>query len=175
MPYHFTVFIHYCQRLLYDNDPVHSSPYCFTVLIHQFHGLLYDQPGQSSEVERNPKMSILFFWLERGGGWGSSPLTSPTNHQKLNVIQKKHQKLLKLASTFSFLGGGYISQYQNVTLTCIPLFHLGGGYISQNQNVTLTCIQLFHSGGVHQPEPKCHFDLYPTFSFWGGTSARTKM
>ena len=34
-----------------------------------------DQPGRSSEVERNPKMSILFFWLERGGGWGSSPLT----------------------------------------------------------------------------------------------------
>ena len=47
-----------------------------------------DQPGQSSEVERNPKMSILFFWLERGGGWGLSPLTSPANHQKLNVIQK---------------------------------------------------------------------------------------
>ena len=23
-------------------------------------------------------------------------------------------------------------------------------------------------GGVHQPEPKCHFDLYPTFSFLGG-------
>ena len=47
-----------------------------------------DQPGQSSEVECNPKMSISFFWLERGGRWGSSPLTSPANHQKLNVIQK---------------------------------------------------------------------------------------
>ena len=34
-------------------------------------------------------MSILFFWLERGGGWGLSPSTSPTNHQKLNVIQKR--------------------------------------------------------------------------------------
>ena len=33
-------------------------------------------------------MSISFFWLERGGGWGSSPLTSLANHQKLNVIQK---------------------------------------------------------------------------------------
>ena len=47
-----------------------------------------DQPGWSSEVERNPKSSILFFWLERGGRWGSSPLTSLGDHQKLNVIQK---------------------------------------------------------------------------------------
>ena len=47
-----------------------------------------DQPGQSSEVEHNPKTSISFFWLERGGRWGSSPLTSPADHQKLNVIQK---------------------------------------------------------------------------------------
>ena len=44
--------------------------------------------SQSSEVKCNPKMSILFFWLERGGRWGSSPLTSPADHQKLNVIQK---------------------------------------------------------------------------------------
>ena len=43
-----------------------------------------NQPSQSSEVERNPKMSISFFWLERGGGWGLSPSTSPTDHQKLN-------------------------------------------------------------------------------------------
>ena len=47
-----------------------------------------NQPGRSSEVERNPKMSILFFWLERGGRWGLSPSTSPADHQKLNVIQK---------------------------------------------------------------------------------------
>ena len=26
-----------------------------------------NQPGQSSEVEHNPKTSILLFWLERGG------------------------------------------------------------------------------------------------------------
>ena len=43
-----------------------------------------NQPSQSSEVERNPKLSISFFWLERGGGWGLSPSTSPTDHQKLN-------------------------------------------------------------------------------------------
>ena len=47
-----------------------------------------DQPGQSSEVQCNPKMSILFFWLERCGRWGMSSMTSPANHQKLNVIQK---------------------------------------------------------------------------------------
>ena len=46
-------------------------------------------PGQSSEVECNPKMSNSFFWVERGGGWGLSPLTSPADHQKLNVIQKE--------------------------------------------------------------------------------------
>ena len=47
-----------------------------------------DQPTHSSEVERNPKVSILFFRLERGGRWGSSPLTSPADHHKLNVKQK---------------------------------------------------------------------------------------
>ena len=47
-----------------------------------------NQPSRSSEVERNPKMSISYFWLERGGGWGSSSSTSLANHQKLNVIQK---------------------------------------------------------------------------------------
>ena len=47
-----------------------------------------NQAGQSSEVECNPKMSISFFWLERGGRWGSSPWTSPADHHKLNIIQK---------------------------------------------------------------------------------------
>ena len=46
-----------------------------------------DQPGWSSEVEQNPKMSISCFWLERHGGWGSGPFTSPAGHQKLNVIK----------------------------------------------------------------------------------------
>ena len=48
------------------------------------------QPGQSPEVECNPKVSILFFWLERGGGRGSSPSTSPANHQKLNISKNEH-------------------------------------------------------------------------------------
>ena len=48
-----------------------------------------DQPGRSSGVECNPKMSISFFWLERGGKWGSSASTSLADHQKLNVIQKQ--------------------------------------------------------------------------------------
>ena len=47
-----------------------------------------DQPSQSSEVKHNPKMRILFFWLERGGRQGLSPAASPANHQKLNIIQK---------------------------------------------------------------------------------------
>ena len=52
-------------------------------------GVRVHQPaGQSSGFECNPKMSILFFWLEKGGGWGSSPSTSPANHRKLNIIQK---------------------------------------------------------------------------------------
>ena len=38
--------------------------------------------------ECNPKMSISFFWQERGGRWGLSPLTSLAYHQKLNKIQK---------------------------------------------------------------------------------------
>ena len=46
------------------------------------------QPCRSSVGECNPKTSISFFWLESGGGWGLSPLTSPADHQKLNVIQK---------------------------------------------------------------------------------------
>ena len=42
----------------------------------------------TSEVECNTKISISFFWLERGGEWGLSPSTSLADHQKLNVIQK---------------------------------------------------------------------------------------
>ena len=48
-----------------------------------------DQLSRSSEVEHNPKTSISFFWLERGGGGGLSPSTSPADHQKLTVIQKR--------------------------------------------------------------------------------------
>ena len=47
-----------------------------------------DQPSRSSDVECHPKMSISIFWLERGGRWDLSPLTSLADHQKLNVIQK---------------------------------------------------------------------------------------
>ena len=47
-----------------------------------------NQPSRSSEVECNTKTSISFFWLERGVRWGSSPSTSPADHQKMNVIQK---------------------------------------------------------------------------------------
>ena len=48
-----------------------------------------DQPGCLSEVECNAKTSISLFWLERGDTWGSSPITSPADYQKLNVMQKQ--------------------------------------------------------------------------------------
>ena len=57
-------------------------------------GVRVHQPAQ--EVESHPKMSILFFWLERGGRWGSSPSTSLANHQKLNLIQKQEFYLFGL-------------------------------------------------------------------------------
>ena len=43
-----------------------------------------NKPGRSSE--HNLKMGISLFWLERGGRQGSSPSTSPADHQKLNII-----------------------------------------------------------------------------------------
>ena len=58
------------------------------VRVHRLAWPSIDQPGQSSEVECNPKMSISFFWLEKGGGWSLSPSTRPADHQKFNVIQK---------------------------------------------------------------------------------------
>ena len=47
-----------------------------------------DQPGWSSEVECNQKLSISFFWQGRGGRLGSNSLISQADHQKLNIIQK---------------------------------------------------------------------------------------
>ena len=60
----------------------------FFIFLHFGQRVLLGSLSQSSEVERNPKMNISFFGLERGGRWGSSPSTSTANHQKLNVIQK---------------------------------------------------------------------------------------
>ena len=100
-----------------------------------------DLPGRSSEVKCNPKMSILFFWLERGGRWGSSSTTSPADHQRLNVIQKwafifwlergsrwvlnrstspaNHQKLniiQKQAFNFFFTGEGWWTGFESIEL-----------------------------------------------------------
>ena len=66
-----------------------------------------DQPSRSSEVERNPKTSILFFWLERGGRWDLSPSTSLANHQKLNVIQKQ-------AFYFFLIGEGWQMGFESI-------------------------------------------------------------
>ena len=76
-------------------------------------------PSQSSVVECNPKMSISFFWLERGGRWGSSPLTSLTDHQKLNVIKK--QAFLFLAGEGWQMGLESIDQpSQSSEIECNP-------------------------------------------------------
>ena len=68
-----------------------------------------NQPRRSSEVECNSKTSILIFWLERGGGWGSSPSTSPANHHKLNVIQKQ-------VFNFFFTGEGWWKGFESIDL-----------------------------------------------------------
>ena len=38
-----------------------------------------NQPGLSSEVQRNTKTRISFYWLEMGGGWGLRSSTSLAN------------------------------------------------------------------------------------------------
>ena len=62
-----------------------------------------DQPGRSSEVEHNPKMSISFFWLERGGRWGLSPSTSPANHQ----TEVEHNPKMSISLFWLESGGGW--------------------------------------------------------------------
>ena len=60
----------------------------------------------TSEVEHNPQSSISFYWLERAGRWGLSPLTSPADHQKLNIIKKW---------AFHFLGGeGWWMRFKSI-------------------------------------------------------------
>ena len=51
--------------------------------------------------------------------------------------------------SISGVGGGWVHQLEpKCHFDLHPTFpFLVGGYISQNQNVTLTCIQLFHSWG----------------------------
>ena len=126
-----------------------------------------DQPSRSSEVERNPKKNEHFiFWLERGGGWGSSPLTSPADHQNQNVM-------LTWDFNFSIPGGrGTLARTKMPHWPESSTFpFLGGGYIGQNQNVTLTWDFNFSilGGGVHRPEPKCHIVLrFQLFHSWGG-------
>ena len=71
----------------------------------------------TSEIEHNPKSSISFYWLERGGRWGLSSSNSLTNHQKMNITQKwafhffvwrgvaDHQKLNVIQKwVFHFIG-----------------------------------------------------------------------
>ena len=61
------------------------------------------------------------------------------------------------------LGGGYIHQNQNVSLTQNPTFLFPGGgwvYIAQ---VKFTIKTMFQSWEIHYPEPKCHLDPKSNF------------
>ena len=87
-----------------------------------------DQPGRSSEVKCNPKMSISFFWLERGGRWGSSPLTSLADHQK-----SKHNPKMSISFVWLERGGGWGSgpstspaDHQKLNIIQKQAFHLFG-------------------------------------------------
>ena len=58
-----------------------------------------DQPGRSSEVERNPKTSILFFWLFKAGeGWwmGFESIDQPSQSPEVEHNPKM---------SFNFLAG----------------------------------------------------------------------
>ena len=46
------------------------------------------QPGQSSEVERNPKKKHFIFLAGEGWWMGFESIDKSGQHQKLNVIQK---------------------------------------------------------------------------------------
>ena len=87
----------------------------------------------TSDVECNTKMSISLFWLKRGGGWGSSPLTSPANHQKLNVIQKW---------AFHFLGWRGVVDGVSVHRPAWPTSE-----VECNTKMSISCFWLERRGG----------------------------
>ena len=73
-------------------------------------------------------MGISFFWLERGGGWGLNPSTSPANHQKLNIIQKQAFHFFGLRG-----GGGWgwspltnLANHQKLNVIQKQVFHFFG-------------------------------------------------
>ena len=78
--------------------------------------------------EHNQNMSISFFWLETGGGWGSSPLTSPADHQKFNVIQKVafHFFWLKRAGRWGSIPLTSLADHQKLNIIQKWAFHFIG-------------------------------------------------
>ena len=48
-----------------------------------------DQPGRSTEIEHNPKTSIFIILAGEGWQMGFKSIDQPSQHQKLNVIQKR--------------------------------------------------------------------------------------
>ena len=121
-----------------------------------------DQPSQSSKVECNSKMNILFFWLERGSGWGLSPSTSPVDHQKLSIIQRQAFHFIFLAGEGWQMGFESINQPdQSSEVECNPKMSIsffwlkrGGGWRSSQstrpanrQKLNVIQKQAFHFFG----------------------------
>ena len=121
-----------------------------------------DQPGWSSEVECNIKMSISFSWREQGPRWGLSPSTSPANHQKLNIIQK--------ISIFIFLAGegwwmgfesinqpGWSSEVErNPKMSISSYDNIGGLFSHFTQILSLQSLS-WSSEIEHNPKPSISF------------------
>ena len=124
-----------------------------------------DQPCRSSEIKRNPKMSISFIWLESGGGWGSSPITSLADYQKLKVIQKQ---------AFHFLAGegwqmgaesidqpGSLSDVKHNPKMSISFFFSGEGWQMGFESINQPC---------HSPEVEHNPKMGISFFGWRGVA-----
>ena len=114
-----------------------------------------NQPGQSSEVERNPKMSISFFLDGEGWQMGFESIYPYPFEIEIHQfpVQAKNQIMVLER------GGVDCKMYLMTSLEMILFYSI---HVKSNFD--------FWVGGVHQPEPKCHIDL--RFQL---TSARTEM
>ena len=82
----------------------------------------------TSDVECNTKMSISLFWLERGGGWGLSPLTSPANHQNLKCNPKSSISLFLAREGWQreFQSIDHLANHQKMNVIQKWAFHFFG-------------------------------------------------
>ena len=82
----------------------------------------------TSDVECNTKMSISLFWLERGGGWGLSPLTSPADHQNLKRNPKSSISLFLAREGWQreFQSIDHLANHQKLNVIQKVAFHFFG-------------------------------------------------